>query len=756
MTRTICVAIFIVIMLTLLSACGDKSVPPPVDNKPSENHSFEGFSVNWSNRVKSYLWGTANGATSHTDFQRGGIANMGHIRVKDSTFAEEVTINFNIPNELKEVRLLGVVPNKLGFATPTGTAITNTRQTFNFGVGDYRAASGVILFLATATNDESGYYSITFERVQNLLANTQSDPKLLPSQPSSGRPTGAQQVNSIPTSLHGTYTATHASGSGSVYVQANKITLTNALANIWMDPQDTKGMRIGLWGSVTLNQIYQAGGEIYVLATYSEGSPITLNLNIITMDININSSGLRISNINSIKAIQSSNPNIIYTRAPIDANKENWVKINWVTVKAFTSVASLGSVTGSGTYMQDELLELTATSFADNSSFEGWYDNESGNLLSTDPTLAINATFDMELEARFTQNESEIIESQYVNIITKANHGGTINGGGTVTLGNLVTVLAVPFSGYTFDGLYENGHLVTNNIPYRFTAEYDRTLEARFTENEPVYTAPPLANITVTATCGGTGNGGGSFNQGDWTTVWAETYSGYTFAGFYENGQLISSDTFYGFYTEYDRTIEAQFTEIILPPNIHTASTWAHDGIQSAVTKGFVPVDIQNNYTNIITRVEFSQMAIRWVEYATGKDIDTLLSERGLYRDTYAFSDTTDPDILAAYALGITNGTGGGRFTPNGAFDRQQAATMIMNIARALGVDVSDPTLSSFADLSTAASWAHNGIHFVWSVGVMQGTGNNKFSPLATYTREQSIVTFNNVNPNALSALLGC
>jgi hypothetical protein len=58
-------------------------------------------------------------------------------------------------------------------------------------------------------------------------------------------------------------------------------------------------------------------------------------------------------------------------------------------------------------------------------------------------------------------------------------------------------------------------------------------------------------------------------------------------------------------------------------------------------------------------------MAVKWVEYTTGKYIDTVLSEKGLSRNTNAFTDTSDPDILAAFALGITNGTGGGEYEEN-------------------------------------------------------------------------------------------
>jgi len=179
-------------------------------------------------------------------------------------------------------------------------------------------------------------------------------------------------------------------------------------------------------------------------------------------------------------------------------------------------------------------------------------------------------------------------------------------------------------------------------------------------------------------------------------------------------------------------------------------SAWAVSGVMSAIHKGFVPEGIQSNYSNVITRLEFCRMAVKWLEHATGKGIDAILNEKGLMRDRTAFHDTEDPDILAAYALGITSGTGVNRFTPNGQFTREQAATMIMNTCRAVGVNISNPADSKFADLNTAASWAVNGINFVRANGIMSGTGNNLFSPKTIYTREQSIFTFNNINLLAL------
>ncbi|MDR0324574.1 MAG: cellulase family glycosylhydrolase [Oscillospiraceae bacterium] len=190
-------------------------------------------------------------------------------------------------------------------------------------------------------------------------------------------------------------------------------------------------------------------------------------------------------------------------------------------------------------------------------------------------------------------------------------------------------------------------------------------------------------------------------------------------------------------------------------PNLDSASGWARDGIQSAYAKGVIPEDIQNNYQNVITRAEFCRMAVRWLEFRLRKGIDTIVAERGIpERMGHTFSDTTNTDILAAYRLGVTGGevaptdAAPGRFNPSGQFNREQAAMMILNTVKVAGMDVSNTSSAGFNDIGTASSWAVNAINYVRNAGIMSGTGtadNPLFSPQRLYTRQESIVTFNNI-----------
>ncbi|MCL2004365.1 MAG: S-layer homology domain-containing protein [Oscillospiraceae bacterium] len=190
---------------------------------------------------------------------------------------------------------------------------------------------------------------------------------------------------------------------------------------------------------------------------------------------------------------------------------------------------------------------------------------------------------------------------------------------------------------------------------------------------------------------------------------------------------------------------------------LDTAASWARDHITSALEKGFVPADIQGNYTQTITRQEFARMAVEWVKYALDEtDLDAIVAAHGRpEREGLTFSDTSDANILAAYRLGITAGAvaptadAPGQFNPNGDFTRQEAATMIMNTCRAIGADISNPPTADFADLSATVGWAQPGINFVRANGIMSGDGTN-FNPTNAYTRQESIITFNNIEPDEL------
>lgn len=167
--------------------------------------------------------------------------------------------------------------------------------------------------------------------------------------------------------------------------------------------------------------------------------------------------------------------------------------------------------------------------------------------------------------------------------------------------------------------------------------------------------------------------------------------------------------------------------------------TWAIDEVTKAVNNNLVPSYLQNKYKENITRKDFCDLAISLVQSISGKSIDEVMSSKGLSITENVFSDTTDKNILAAYTLSIVNGKGNGLFDPNGEITRQEAAVMLANTAKALGVDTTSKE-AEFADSSSIDSWAKDAVNYVSSSKIMNGTGKG-FEAKENYTRQQAYIT---------------
>lgn len=163
---------------------------------------------------------------------------------------------------------------------------------------------------------------------------------------------------------------------------------------------------------------------------------------------------------------------------------------------------------------------------------------------------------------------------------------------------------------------------------------------------------------------------------------------------------------------------------------VEGASSWVSESVARAVANSLVPQNLQSNYSQPATRAEFCALATALYETVSGKEI----TERK------SFSDTTDSNVEKMGALGVVSGVGEDRFDPNGTLTREQAAVMLARLAEALEKPLPEyrPT---FADNGNIASWAFTQVGQVQGSDIMNGVGNNLFSPAGLYTREQSAMT---------------
>ncbi|MEF3302486.1 WG repeat-containing protein [Paenibacillus sp. GYB003] len=180
---------------------------------------------------------------------------------------------------------------------------------------------------------------------------------------------------------------------------------------------------------------------------------------------------------------------------------------------------------------------------------------------------------------------------------------------------------------------------------------------------------------------------------------------------------------------------------------LDTPSDWAKQEIEVAYSLNLVPEQFNYDFTSNINRIDFSRLIVNLLEVKKQKSISEVLSDQNRVLATNAFKDTNDPTILAAYSLGIVGGKGNGIFDPNGEITRQEAAVMLARTAKILGIG-DDGNNGTYSDDDEIAIWAKDSVSLVSSIKdktnqnpVMGSTGNNNFSPKASYTKQQAFIT---------------
>jgi len=182
-------------------------------------------------------------------------------------------------------------------------------------------------------------------------------------------------------------------------------------------------------------------------------------------------------------------------------------------------------------------------------------------------------------------------------------------------------------------------------------------------------------------------------------------------------------------------------------PEKDEMNSWAYTEVTAAIEADLVPASMQNLYDANITRGEFCSLAVQAIEAVTGKDVEDVVKETAgkdlsAFQREYPFLDSSSSDVIACYALGIVQGRGNGVADPYASITRQEAAAYLARTAKVMGMDVDAGDELPFADASSVGEWFIQAVAFVVKKGVMNGTGNDQFTPLGNYTREQSYITF--------------
>ena len=166
----------------------------------------------------------------------------------------------------------------------------------------------------------------------------------------------------------------------------------------------------------------------------------------------------------------------------------------------------------------------------------------------------------------------------------------------------------------------------------------------------------------------------------------------------------------------------------------HKVSDWAAAEVEAATEAGYVTPRCSTYQTHTITRLQFAELAVNYLEKKTGRTIAPASAD--------TFTDTADETVLKACAAGIVQGVGEGRFDPNGHLTREQLATMLWRAMSKAGVSPPQGSadLTAYTDCAQVSPWAAESVAVLTGLEVMEGTGANMLSPQESCTVEQAIL----------------
>lgn len=178
-----------------------------------------------------------------------------------------------------------------------------------------------------------------------------------------------------------------------------------------------------------------------------------------------------------------------------------------------------------------------------------------------------------------------------------------------------------------------------------------------------------------------------------------------------------------------DVNIYGPFSNVISHnmPAWSEASKWATAELKKADDAGLIPDILRGaDLTKPITREEFCELALLLYEKSTGKSPAPVSPN--------PFTDTKNPQVLKAFALGITTGTSATTFSPQVLINREQCAAMLFRAIKAIhpNGDYSVSGIPDFPDQKDIASYAVDAAKYMSKLAIVKGDTKGYFMPKAT------------------------
>lgn len=158
---------------------------------------------------------------------------------------------------------------------------------------------------------------------------------------------------------------------------------------------------------------------------------------------------------------------------------------------------------------------------------------------------------------------------------------------------------------------------------------------------------------------------------------------------------------------------------------------WAEEAINSLVEKGVLSGRGDGKFypNDTVTREEFVKIIVEAFEISKDHD-GAEFSDVDNDRWSYEY-------IAAALKAGIVSGDSESTFNPTGRMSRQDMAVIIYRTAKALGFELPEEG-AAFDDHDNVSDYAKDAVSVLAAAGIVNGTGENKFSPKDIVTRAQA------------------
>lgn len=166
-------------------------------------------------------------------------------------------------------------------------------------------------------------------------------------------------------------------------------------------------------------------------------------------------------------------------------------------------------------------------------------------------------------------------------------------------------------------------------------------------------------------------------------------------------------------------------------------SPWAIREVEEMDKKKMIPTVLDKcDMSKAITRAQMCSIAVLAYKKITGTDYTPTATNH--------FTDATDPDVNAAYELGIVGGYGDGRFGPNDTLEREQFFKIMANFMKVIGYPREDSkaaSLNGYRDGGKVSDWAKAATRLMIYIGSVRGDGT-KLNPQSSTSVEEAIAVF--------------